>query len=231
MKKPRFEYKENSKALLDGHYEKPIIVLLAFYVINLIIGSVVTTTAPKYSTTFPMVVTDPGNPALNTLFSIIQFVISAAIAYSTIKLALTIFQKKEIVPQNVILSGFKEDFLRNVFLQFMRGLFVFLWSLLLFIPGIVKAYAYSMAFYLTNKEPGIEAMSAISRSKDMTRGYKMDLFLLDLSYLGWYFIGIFTLGILWLWVIPKHQVARIMYFEEIYQERQPRVKQEATVLE
>ena len=226
MKKPRFEYKENAKAILDGHYEKPIIVLLAFYLINLVIGSVVTTTAPKYSTTFPIVVTDPGNPALNTLFTIVQFIIGAAIAYATIKLALTILQKKEIIPQDVILSGFKEDFLRNAFLQFMRGIFVFLWSLLLLIPGIVKAYAYSMSFYLANKEPGIEAMNAISKSKEMTRGYKMDLFLLDLSYLGWYFIGIFTLGILWLWVIPKHQVARVMYFEEIYNQNKPRTVEE-----
>lgn len=221
MKKQRFEYKEDAKKLLDGKYEKPIIVLLVFYVVNLIIGSVITSTAPKYSTTFPITEIDPGNPAINTVFSIIQFLVGAAIAYATIKMAIEIYKERDVVPEEIMLVGFKDNFLRNAFLQFMRGLFVFLWSLLFVIPGIIKAYAYSMVFYLVNKEPGLEAMAAIDKSKTLTRGYKTDLFLLDLSYLGWYILGLFTLGILWLWVIPKHQVARVMYFEEIYLEAYP----------
>lgn len=221
MKKPRYEYKEQAKNLLAGKYEKPIIVLLVFYVANLILGSIVTSTATKYSPTFPFEVVDPGNPALNTLFTIIQFLVGAAIAYATIKMAIEIYKERPIVPEEIMLVGFKNNFLRNAFMQFMRSLFIFLWSLLLLIPGIIKAYAYSMVFYLVNKEPELEAMAAIDKSKNLTRGYKADLFLLDLSYLGWYILGIFTLGILWLWVIPKHQVARVMYFEEIYLEAYP----------
>jgi uncharacterized membrane protein len=221
MKKPRYEYKEHAKNLLAGKYEKPIIVLLVFYVVNLILGSIVASTATKYSSTVPFQVVDPGNPALNTLFTIIQFLVGAAIAYATVKMAIEIYKERPVVPEEIMLVGFKNNFLRNAFMQFMRSLFIFLWSLLLLIPGIIKAYAYSMVFYLVNKEPELEAMAAIDKSKNLTRGYKADLFLLDLSYLGWYILGIFTLGILWLWVIPKHQVARVMYFEEIYLETYP----------
>ena len=80
----------------------------------------------------------------------------------------------------------------------------------------MKAYAYSMNFYLLYREPSLTAIDSIDKSKRLTQGYKMDLFMLDLSYLGWYFLGIFTLGILWLWIIPKHQTARVLYFDEIY---------------
>ncbi len=221
MKKPRIQYKQEAKDILAGKYEKPIIILLIFFVVNSIMGSLIAATGAKYSTTFPYEVTDPGNPALNTLLSIGSFLISAAMAYAIIKLSIHIYHKIELVPEKIVLSGFKENFLRNAFLQFMRGLFIFLWMLLLIIPGIVKAYAYSMSFYIVNREPESEAMAAITKSKEYMYGNKTDLFMLDLSYLGWYILGLFTFGILWLWIIPKHLVARVMYFEEIYNEKMP----------
>lgn len=226
MNKQRYQYKDEAKEILRGHYEKPVIVLLAFYIMNVIIGSLLTQTSVKYTRTFPLEVVDPGNPALNTILSIVEFLVGAAIVYATIKLALFILHKIDFKVEDIIFSGFKENFLRNVFLQFMRTLFTVLWMFLFIIPGFVKAYAYSMSFYLVNKESDLEAMAAIDKSKNYTRGYKWDLFMLDLSYLGWYFIGIFTFGILWLWIIPKHQVARAMYFEEIYENFTPTKKDE-----
>ena len=199
-----------------------------FYVINIIFATLLQRTGVKYSLTLPLEVIDRGNPTLYTIINISQFIVSAAIVYATMKLALYIFHKKEYSAEDIIFSGFKEKFLRNAFLQFMISLFTVLWTLLFIIPGIVKAYAYSMSFYLVNKEPDLEAMAAIDKSKEYTRGYKGDLFMLDLSYLGWYFLGLFTLGILWLWIIPKHQVARIMYFEEIYQQFEPKEKERKT---
>ncbi|MBU1094339.1 MAG: DUF975 family protein [Firmicutes bacterium] len=50
----------------------------------------------------------------------------------------------------------------------------------------------------------------------------MDIFMLDLSYILWYLIGILTLGILWFWIIPKHMTARTLYFKEIYDINYPK---------
>ena len=172
MNNPRYQYKQEAKDLLAGKYEKPLIVLLVFFVFNAIIGSIVTKLGPKYSTTFPIEVIEQGNPAMVTIFNIVGFIIGAAIVYATIKLALNIASKKEFTVEEVILCGFKENFIRNVFLQFMVSLFTFLWMLLLIIPGIIKAYAYSMSFYLVNKETDLDAMAAIEKSKNYTRGYK-----------------------------------------------------------
>jgi uncharacterized membrane protein len=49
--------------------------------------------------------------------------------------------------------------------------------------------------------------------------------MLDLSYIGWYLLGILTLGILWLWIIPRHQTARMLYFEEIDARPETKVSQ------
>ena len=106
-----------------------------------------------------------------------------------------------------------------------------MWALLFIIPGIIKAYAYSMSFYLMKKDPNLSGQDAITKSKEYTMGYKSDLFMLDLSYLGWYFIGIFTLGILWLWIVPKHLTARVLYYDEISAKRIPAITQKVETSE
>ncbi|RQD68094.1 MAG: DUF975 family protein [Tindallia sp. MSAO_Bac2] len=95
-------------------------------------------------------------------------------------------------------SVFKsQHYLNIVKTMFLRGFYNFLWFLLLIIPGIVKHYAYKMVPYILIEEPDMDADQAIQKSIDMTNGQKMDLFFLDLSFIGWYFLGglLFGLGI------------------------------------
>lgn len=70
-------------------------------------------------------------------------------------------------------------------LQILTAFFVFLWSLLLFIPGIVKSYAYSMALYVLADNPTFTAREALRESKRITQGHKGQLFILELSFFGW----------------------------------------------
>lgn len=74
--------------------------------------------------------------------------------------------------------------------MFMRGLFNALWYLLLIIPGIVKAYAYSMVPYILADDPELDYDTAIQNSIHMTEGHKLDMFVLDLSFIGWYLLGL-----------------------------------------
>ncbi len=80
--------------------------------------------------------------------------------------------------------------------KLLTGVYTFLWSLLFVIPGIVKGYAYSMADYIIYENPNLSADRAIQMSCQMTRGHKGDLFVLDLSWLGWQILSGITLGIL-----------------------------------
>lgn len=87
-------------------------------------------------------------------------------------------------------------------LYLLMGVKIFLWSLLFFIPGLVKSYAYSMAPYILAENPGMSASEAIRRSKEMTNGHKMDLFVLGLSFFGWCMLVPFTFGLLGIWLVP-----------------------------
>ena len=95
-----------------------------------------------------------------------------------------------------------DDFWSAFKVTFLVGLYTFLWSLLFFIPGIVKTYSYSMALYVLAENPGKSARECIKESMEMTKGHKMELFVLDLSFIGWIILIPFTLGLLSIWLIP-----------------------------
>ena len=101
-------------------------------------------------------------------------------------------------------SGF-DDFWSAFKVNFLVGLFTYLWALLFIIPGIIKAYSYSMSTYILAENPGKPALECINESKAMTHGHKMDLFVLGLSFIGWVLLCTVTLGIASIWVIPYMQ--------------------------
>ena len=113
---------------------------------------------------------------------------------------------------NEIFQGFKGNYLNVVKIMLIMELKITLWLLLLVVPGIIKAYDYSMIPYLLAENPNITTDEAFSLSKQMTTGQKMNLFVLDLSFLGWYFLGFLCFGIGALFVKPYDVAA----FTEVY---------------
>ena len=101
-----------------------------------------------------------------------------------------------------IFSGFKGDYLNVVKIMFLMNLKILLWLFLFIVPGFIKAYEYSMIPYLLAENPNITTDEAFSLSKQMTTGQKMDLFVLDLSFLGWIILGLICCGIGILFVLP-----------------------------
>ena len=82
------------------------------------------------------------------------------------------------------------NFLRILWLSVLQSVFIFLWSLLLIVPGIIAAYRYSQAIYLLLDDPDKSAMTCLQESKQLTMGHKFELFLLDLSFLGWQLLAL-----------------------------------------
>ena len=99
--------------------------------------------------------------------------------------------------------------------SFLVGLFTMLWSLLLVIPGIVKACSYSQAMYILADNPGISPKEAINKSKEMMEGHKMEYFILGLSFIGWAILGAFTMGILYIWLLPYMQATFANYYKSL----------------
>lgn len=107
---------------------------------------------------------------------------------------------------------------RNVWGMFLVGLFTSLWSLLLIVPGIVKFYAYAMTPYILIDNPELSANQAINLSKKMMKGHKFDLFFLQLSFIGWIFLSIFTFGIGLLWLMPYMMTAQAAFYQDVRNE-------------
>lgn len=97
-------------------------------------------------------------------------------------------------------------------LALLESVFIFLWSLLFIIPGIIAAYSYAMAPFILLENPDMTASEALKTSKQMMNGHKFELFGLDLSFIGWDILNIFTLGIGSLWLNPYMNAARAAFF-------------------
>ncbi len=132
--------------------------------------------------------------------NIANFIVSAAFGLGGSWVYLKIARDEEISVGNLF-YGF-EDLWTAIKASFFMNLFIWLWSLLLIIPGIIKAYAYSMTFFILAENKGMPVLEAITLSRKMMDGHKMDLFLLYLSFIGWFFLVVITFGIAGIWVYP-----------------------------
>lgn len=121
---------------------------------------------------------------------------------------------------SAMFSAFTNQRLLPVFLTWLlESIFTFLWSLLLIVPGIVKALAYSQAMYITKDmvDSGreVKATEAITKSKELMDGHKWEFFVLQLSFLGWAILCLFTLGIGFLWLRPYMQTTNALYYRQL----------------
>ena len=106
-----------------------------------------------------------------------------------------------------------------VLLNLVMAVFVALWSMLLIVPGIIAAYRYRFALYNLCENPELGVMEALAMSKAQTKGYKLDLFVLDVTFLGWSLLCALTAGILTIWVAPYVQQTNLAYFDAIKAEK------------
>jgi len=97
----------------------------------------------------------------------------------------------------------------------LQTVYVFLWSLLFLIPGIIASYSYAMTSYILAEYPELTASEAITKSKEMMTGNRFRLFCLHFSFIGWDLLCMFTFGIGNLWLIPYKQAATAAFYREI----------------
>lgn len=127
-------------------------------------------------------------------------------------------------------KGFN-NFGTNCIAGILVSIFTILWSLLFVIPGIIKAYSYAMTFYILADHPEMSAKDAIKTSQVMMDGHKMDLFVLELSFIGWYLLCIITFGIAALYVGPYVTASYAAFYEAIKDEKVAAAAPEAPAAE
>jgi uncharacterized membrane protein len=111
-----------------------------------------------------------------------------------------------------LFSGFQQGYLNQIGAMFVTGLFIFLWFLLLYIPGIIKALQYSLVPFILADNPDMPGSRAREISRMLTDGEKGRIFVLGLSFIGWFLLGALCLGIGTLFVYPYYYAT----FAELY---------------
>jgi len=145
--------------------------------------------------------------------SIISFVITPAFSLSLCMFFLKL-TKGEETSVGDLFAGFNKTG-RALWLNILISVFTFLWSLLLVIPGIIKAYAYSMSFYVLADNPELTASEALAKSQSMMNGHKMELFVLELSFIGWFFLVGLTFGLAAIYVAPYMEATMANFYNSI----------------
>ena len=107
-----------------------------------------------------------------------------------------------------LFDGYRNgQFLRIFTTEFLLGIYVFLWSLLFVIPGLIKIYSYRMVPYILADDPTIGGKDAITLSRQMMNGHKWNAFVLDLSFIGWELLSVLTAGLLGLFYVKPYEAA------------------------
>ena len=126
-----------------------------------------------------------------------------------------------------LFDGFRSGHYVNIVLtMFLRDLFTTLWSLLLVVPGIVKHYEYLMVPYIIAENPAMDYKEAFQISKQMMDGEKMEAFIMDLSFLGWYLLSAVTCGLLAIFYVNPYVQAS---FAEMYTFNKQKAYQEGYI--
>jgi len=145
-------------------------------------------------------------------FGLAAIVVIGPLTYGFTRILIHQAKGKEKVDFADLFCGFKECFANSIILTLMTVLFTSLWTLLFVVPGIVKSYSYAMAPYILHDDPEKDWETCIGESQAMMDGNKGQLFALDMSFLGWYFVGALCLGIGTLFVAPYHMQARANFY-------------------
>ena len=145
--------------------------------------------------------------------SIAALLVSLPLAYGFTIMLLNVVRGSD-VELNTLGEGFK-DYGRILGTMLLSSVYQFLWMLLLIIPGIIKGYSYALTPYLLKDHPELKFNAAIEESMRLMSGNKMRLFLLDLSFIGWFLLGLITFGIAFLWITPYWNTARAAFYEDL----------------
>lgn len=149
------------------------------------------------------------------IFSFITIAIGGCFGYGMCKYFLN-FVRTGNAELSYIFTGFSygsHTIMRSFVLSLLMSIFVFLWSLLLIIPGIIATYRYKQAFFILADDDNITPREALRASSEMMNGHKWELFVLELSFIGWIFLTIITFGIGFIFLVPYMETAYTNYYE------------------
>lgn len=212
------DYRDLAADSLAGRMAPAVVATLALSLMGVLLGIHSNVTSnPSVSKLMFGVGSFMSNLGWTCLFGLLTLFVLMPVRYSyeTGFLALVRNGGLKDLPTRMFACFTAKDYGRAVEVPLLVNVYTALWTLLFIIPGIVKSYSYAMTIYISKDRPELSAEECIQESRRMMSGHKGKLFLLDLSYIGWFLLCILTCGILSLWVTPKMQTAHALFYEDL----------------
>lgn len=206
--KPNSEYKAQARYQLSGRWLMAVLVILITWILTQAFAS----RGVNYTWVNGQIVRQHIS-GTNGFASIISLIISGPLNLGAALYFLKLTRGHN--PQlEDIFSGFK-NFGNAFLLNLLTWIFIFLWSLLLVVPGIIAAISYTMSYYIMNENPGMSSTEALRASKELMRGNKGKFFVFFISFIGWFILSILTLGIGLLWLGAYYNTAKANFYEDL----------------
>ena len=192
------EYKDMAFKSLEGNWAKAAIATLIVFGILYAVGS------------SPSFVLDPVPGMVGQgIITILLLPLTWGLLVYFLRLI-----REEDISYGRLFDGFSQ-YGRILWAELLKGIYTMLWMLLLFIPGIIKEYSYAMTEFILKDHPEMSGEQAICESMRLMQGHKMQLFLLDLSMIGWAILSLLTAGIGFLFLYPYIYSAHAHFYEDL----------------
>ena len=195
---PRKEIKSNARAALKANYWPVVGILLLGSILGGIVVGIATVPSTMAQVSAQLAGEEyvPTVSTFSTCLSIVGGLLSMMFEVGIAWFAYRVYRGDAPEVSDLFVGFRNGNFGRVLGGMILVGVYTFLWSLLLIIPGIIKAYQYSMMPYLLIDRPDLSIKECFAMSKKMTSGFKWSLFVLELSFIGWAILAVFTVGIL-----------------------------------
>lgn len=148
------------------------------------------------------------------IVGVLYFVLGSVIGVGYSRFNLDLVDQQN-APDMGVMFGYFSHWKTTAAAKLLQGIYVFLWSLLFVIPGIVASLSYAMTDYILAEQPELTASEAIRRSKEMMYGNRWRLFCLQFSFIGWSLLSALTLGMGNLWLNPYIKAATAAFYREV----------------
>ncbi|MGE6376142.1 DUF975 family protein [Peribacillus muralis] len=207
------ELKKKGLESLKGKWGKAVSLMLLLFLINVMLPYIVEVIG---SGGFVQWLDQEGTPLWSDIFGTVLSIVLIPLTIATTWFYLDLVRKgnPEITEVFAIYKDGKTS-MKLIGGSILQAIFLFLWSLLLIIPGIIKSIAYSQLFFLLRDHPQYTILEAITESRKRMNGLKWKYFLMNLSFIGWGFLCLFTVGIGLLWLIPYIGTTLAAFYDEL----------------
>lgn len=150
---------------------------------------------------------------LNVLITIVLIPLNIGVAQNVLAWS----RGEDVNKWKVLFGGFNSAkiFFKQVGVVVLNTILCALWAILLVVPGIIKGLAYSMYPYVLRDEPELSVWQTLKKSEAIMKGYKGKLFLMYLSFVGWFILGAFTFGILYIWLTPYVMTSTVKFYDDV----------------